>query len=145
MGGLNAYKRGDGMTDYTVKRFDEMEPVFGGFFLRTRASLGVSSFGMQILNFPPNSGDFYPNHDHGESGQEEVYLVLTGSADFDIEGESVHAGPETAIRVGSTTKRKISVGSQGARILALGGVPGSAYSPPEFTELGGPEPVPQKQ
>jgi hypothetical protein len=33
----------------------------------------------------------------------------------------------------------------GARILALGGVPGSAYSPPEFTELGGPEPGPPKQ
>jgi hypothetical protein len=73
------------MADYTVKRFDEMEPVFGGFFLRTRASLGVSSFGMQILNFPPNGGDFYPNHDHGESGQEEVYLVLTGNPELSPE------------------------------------------------------------
>ena len=96
-------------------------------------------------SFPADGGDFYPNHDHAESGQEEVYFVLTGSADFDIEGESVHAEPETAIRVGSTTKRKISAGSQGARILALGGVPGGAYSPPAFTELGGPEPVPPKQ
>jgi mannose-6-phosphate isomerase-like protein (cupin superfamily) len=133
------------MADYSVKRFDEMEPIFGGFFLRARASLGASSFGMQILNFPPNGGKFYPNHDHAESGQEEVYFVLTGSADFDIEGESVHADPETAIRVGSTTKRKISAGSEGARILALGGVPGAAYSAPGFTELGGPEPVPPTQ
>lgn len=133
------------MADYTVKRFDDMEPIFGGFFLRARASLGVSSFGMQILNFPPNGGEFYPNHNHAESGQEEVYLVLDGSADFDIDGESVRAEPETAIRVGSTTKRKIHAGSKGACILALGGVPGAAYSPPAFTELGGPEPVPPKQ
>ena len=133
------------MADYTVKRFDEMEPIFGGFFLRARASLGVSSFGMQILNFPPNGGEFYPNHDHGESGQEEVYFVLAGSAEFDIEGKSVHAEPETAIRIGATTKRKISVGSQGARILALGGVPGQVYEAPSFTELGGPEPVPPKE
>lgn len=122
-----------------------MEPIFGGFFLRARASLGVSSFGMQILNFPPNAGEFYPNHDHAESGQEEVYFVLTGSADFDIEGKSVHAKPQTAIRIGSTTKRKISTGPEGACILALGAVPGAAYSPPAFTELGGPEPVPPKQ
>jgi hypothetical protein len=132
------------MTDYTVKRFDDMEPIFGGFFLRARASLGVTAFGMQILNFPPNSGDVYPNHDHAASGQEEVYLVLAGSADFDIEGESVHLDPESALRVGASTKRKIRVGSDGARILALGGVPGAAYDAPDFTELGGPEPVPPK-
>ena len=50
-------------------------------------------------------------------------------------------GPETAIRVGASTHRKIHPGPEGARILALGGVPGAAYSPPAFTELGGPEPV----
>lgn len=132
------------MPDYTVKRFDEMEPIFGGFFLRARASLGVTSFGMQVMNFPPNGGDFYPNHDHAASGQEEVYVVLAGSADFDIEGESVHVVPQAAIRVGAGTKRKISVGSDGAQILALGGVPGAVYDAPEFTELGGPEPVPPK-
>ena len=130
------------MADYTVKRFDEMEAIFGGFFLRTRASLGVSSFGMQVMNFPPNSGDAYPNHDHAESGQEEVYLVLRGAADFDIEGETLQLGPEMALRVGADTKRKISSGPDGAQILALGGVPGAAYEAPEFTELGGPEPTP---
>ena len=130
------------MPDYTLKRFDEMETIFGGFFLRTRASLGVTSFGMQILNFPPNSGDAYPNHDHSATGQEEVYLVLEGAADFDVEGESVHLEPKMALRVGAETKRKISTGAEGAQILALGSTPGMAYEPPEFTEIGGPEPRP---
>jgi hypothetical protein len=58
------------MADYTIKRFDEMEPILGGVLRRTRASLGATSFGMQILNMPPDGGDFYPNHDHAESGQE---------------------------------------------------------------------------
>jgi mannose-6-phosphate isomerase-like protein (cupin superfamily) len=129
------------MADYTIKRFDEMEPILGGFFLRARASLGASSFGMQILQMPPSSGEFYPNHDHADTGVEEVYVILSGEADFDIEGERLHAGPETAIRVGASTHRKIHPGPEGVRILALGGVPGAAYSPPAFTELGGPEPV----
>jgi uncharacterized cupin superfamily protein len=133
------------MPDYTAKRFDEMETIFGGFFLRTRAELGVSAFGMQVINFPPNSGDAYPNHNHAESGQEEVYIVLEGAADFDIEGETVHLEPKMALRVGAATKRKISTGAQGAQILALGGTPGVAYDAPQFTELGGPAPVPPSQ
>jgi hypothetical protein len=133
------------MTDYTLKRFDEMEPIFGGFFLRSRASLGVTSFGMAIINFPPNAGEGYPNHDHAESGQEEVYLVLDGAADFDIEGDTVHLTPNMALRVGPTTKRKISTGAEGARILALGAVPGGQYEPPAFSELGGPDPAPPSQ
>ena len=130
------------MADYTVKRFDEMEPILGGFFLRARASLGASSFGMQILQMPSNAGEFYPNHNHADSGSEEVYVVLGGEADFDIEGERVHVGPDTAIRVGATTHRKILPGPEGVKILAIGGVPGGVYSPPPFTELGGPDPAP---
>jgi hypothetical protein len=128
------------MADYTVKSFDDMEPMFGGFMLRARASLGVSSFGMQILNFPPSGGDAYPKHDHAASGQEEVYVVLRGGADFDVEGETVHLGPQMALRVGPATQRKIAAGPDGAQILALGASPGAQYEPPEWTELGGPMP-----
>jgi len=132
------------MADYTVKRFDQMEPILDGFLLRARGALGASSFGMQVLQMPPNGGDFYPNHDHADTGMEEVYVVLSGEADFEIEGESerVHAGPETAVRVGPATHRKIHPGPEGVKILALGAVPGEAYSAPPFTEIGGPDPVP---
>ena len=42
------------MADVTVKRVEEMESIWGGSFVRARASLGASSFGMNIWNFPPN-------------------------------------------------------------------------------------------
>jgi mannose-6-phosphate isomerase-like protein (cupin superfamily) len=129
------------MSDYTVKRFDEMEPILDGVFRRARASLGASAFGMQVLQMPPGA-DFYPNHDHSHDGQEEVYVVLGGSADFDIDGDRVHVEPETAVRVAPTTKRQIHPGPDGVRILAVGGVPGGTYQAPDFTDLGGPEPTP---
>ncbi|HLJ21331.1 MAG TPA: hypothetical protein VKU84_14090, partial [Stellaceae bacterium] len=69
-------------TDFTVKRLDEMEAAFGGGFIRARASLGASAFGMQVLALPPSSGDAYPEHDHLHDGQEEVYLLLSGAADL---------------------------------------------------------------
>lgn len=130
------------MSDYTAMQLGDMEPIFGGMFRRARASLGVTSFGMQILQMPPGAGDNYPNHDHSHDGQEEIYVVLDGSADFDIEGDVVRAETDTAIRVAPGTKRHITPGAKGVKMLALGGVPGGIYEPPAFTELGGPEPGP---
>ena len=65
------------MADYTAKRIDDMEAGFGGGFVKVRAELGVTSFGMQVIRMPPNYDD-YPEHDHAEDGQEEVYLALDG-------------------------------------------------------------------
>ena len=42
------------MADVTVKSIEEMESIWGGSFVRARASLGASSFGMNIWNIPPN-------------------------------------------------------------------------------------------
>ncbi len=39
--------------DFTALRLDEMEAAFGGFFVRVRASLGASAFGMQCSSFRP--------------------------------------------------------------------------------------------
>jgi mannose-6-phosphate isomerase-like protein (cupin superfamily) len=127
------------MADYTAKKIDEMEAIYGGGFKRARAELGVESFGMQVLDIPAGYED-YPEHNHDETGQEEVYLVLRGSAEIEIEGERITLDPETVVRVGAGTKRKIHPGAQGVRVLALGGTPGKVYEAPENTKLGAPDP-----
>jgi mannose-6-phosphate isomerase-like protein (cupin superfamily) len=124
------------MPDYTVKRIDEMEGAFGGGLKKARAELGVTSFGMQVVDMPPNYPD-YPEHDHAEEAQEEVFAVLRGSGHMDVEGERVELTPEVIVRVGANAKRKIHPGPEGIRLIALGGTPGAAYQPREFTELEG--------
>jgi mannose-6-phosphate isomerase-like protein (cupin superfamily) len=128
------------MADYTAKKIDEMEAIYGGAFFRARASLGASSFGLAIFDLPPNF-DAYPEHDHSEDGQEEVYLALDGSAQIDIEGEKVTIDTSTPVRVAPGTKRTISTGDQPARILAIGGIPGKPYEAPKISELGEPDPL----
>ncbi|HEV7585509.1 MAG TPA: cupin domain-containing protein [Solirubrobacteraceae bacterium] len=123
------------MGDYTVKSIGEMEAGFGGGFVKARAELGVKAFGMQVIQLPPDYGD-YPEHDHAESGQEEVFLAIGGSGWIDIEGERVDLGPETFVRVGPEAKRKVYAGPQGLRLLALGGAPGEPYKLVPMTELG---------
>ena len=125
---------------YTAKRIDEMEASFGGSFKRARAELGVSSFGMQVIDLPPQN-DLYPEHDHADDGQEEVYLALSGEGEIQIEGESLPLGEDTMVRVGPGVKRKVTTGSSPLRLLVLGGTPGAAYEPPPNSMLGTPDPM----
>lgn len=122
------------MSDYTAKRINEMEAGYGGGFVKVRAELGVTAFGMQIIQLPPDYTD-YPEHDHAETAQEEVFAVLSGSGWIDIEGERVELDPEMLVRVGAETKRKVYAGPQGLRMLVTGGCPGEAYKVAPVTEL----------
>lgn len=125
------------MADVTIKSVEEFDTPNGGGFCRARASLGVSAFGMQVENFPPHF-EHFPEHDHAEDGQEEVYSVLSGSATLHADGETHELTPGVFARVGANVTRKITTGDEPARILAIGGTPGAVYSAPGYTEEGAP-------
>ena len=130
------------MAEYRVVRIDDMEAIAFGTFRRARAELDVSAFGLQVLDLPPNL-DAYPEHDHAEDGQEEVYFVLRGSGEVEIEGERIPLDPETAVSIKSGTRRKLWPGPDGMRIVAIGGTPGAAYETKDLSELGAPDPFAQ--
>lgn len=122
------------MSDYTAKRISQMQASFGGGFVKVRAEMGLSSFGAQVIQLPPNE-DRYPLHDHAADGQEELFAVLGGSGWMDIEGDRVELDAETMVRVGPEPKRQVFAGPDGLRMLVLGGVPGKAYEVNPMTEL----------
>ena len=132
------------MPDLTVKRLEDFEAVFGGGFLRVRAGLGVTSFGLSVMNFPPEF-EHYPEHNQTHDGQEEVYTLLEGSATLIVGDEEHHLEPGVFARVGPGEIRKIVTGADPARVLAIGAIPGEVYHPPEFTEEGAPDPAGVKQ
>jgi uncharacterized cupin superfamily protein len=123
------------MGGYTAKQIGEMEASYGGGFVKARAELGVTAFGMQVIQLPPDFGD-YPEHDHAESGQEEVFVAIGGSGWIEVDGERVRLDGETIVRVGADARRKIYSGPEGLRVLAIGGCPGAAYKIVPSTELG---------
>jgi hypothetical protein len=48
------------------------------------------------------------------------------------------------VRVGPGVKRRLLTGSEGARVLALGGCAGKAYEPSDMSKLGNPDPLAQQ-
>jgi mannose-6-phosphate isomerase-like protein (cupin superfamily) len=131
------------MQGHTVKRIDDMEAIAFGSYKRARAELGVTSFGMQVMDLPANN-DLYPEHDHSHDGQEEVYVALSGSGDVEIDGERHRLDPETMISVGPDATRRIFTNEEPLRLLIIGNAPGRGYEAPEQTELGGPDPFTER-
>jgi len=108
-----------GATDDGRERFD------------VRRRLGISSFGIQAFGAPAGI-DVVREHDEsflGEAGQEELYVVVSGAATFEIDGESVEAPAGSLVHVRPTAKRKATAKDDGTTILVVGGTPGKAYEP----------------
>jgi len=119
------------MNGFTVKRIDELSSINHGAVKLAGDELGVQSFGLQVLDLPAGFTD-YPEHDHAHDQQEEVYVVLAGSAEFTVGGERIETAAGSLVRVGPKAKRKLVPGSEGARILAIGCAPGDYERPDVF-------------
>jgi quercetin dioxygenase-like cupin family protein len=122
------------MDDITVKSIEEIPPYTGpgaiaGIRFRTaRQALGVSSWGMNVLELDPGCTE-YPAHDHADDGHEEVYLVLRGSVVLQAGGAERALSQGDFVRVAGSVRRKFVTREQGATLLALGGTPGKPYAP----------------
>lgn len=118
--------------DVVVKRIEELAPydgphaVEGMRFRYAAKQLGVSAWGMNVIEIDAGC-EQYPEHDHLKDGQEEVYVLLRGSATLRAEGREWKLETGALVRVGPDQKRKFLPGPEGVTLLALGGVPGKAY------------------
>src|SRR5581483_9451205 len=121
---------GGAMNGFTLKRIEELSSINHGAVKLAGDELGVQAFGLQVLDLPAGFAD-YPEHDHVRDGQEEVYVVLAGSAHFTIAGERVGAEVGTLVRVEPESKRTLVPGPDGVRLLAIGCTPGGGYERPE--------------
>ncbi len=63
---------------YTVVDADEVEPGFTGAFKQIRKPSGLRAFGINQVDLAPDTEG--RQHDHADTGQEAVYLVLRGGA-----------------------------------------------------------------
>ena len=122
------------MSDISIKKIAEVEHYTGpntipGIRFRPAGrALGVGAWGMNVLEIDAGCTD-YPEHNHSKDKQEEVYVVLAGSATLVSGGTRTQVEPGMMIRVGPDTKRKFIPGSNGVTILAMGGTPGQVYQP----------------
>ncbi len=82
-----------------------------------RTPLGMEKGGISYYRMSP---DFRLPFGHRHSEQEEVYVVLSGSARFTLEDETVELRELDALRVPGSVARGMEAGPEGAELLAFG-------------------------
>ena len=101
-----------------------------GIFRPLSEPLGLSAFRVNRLEL--SAGASGPEHDHAGDGQEEVYVVTRGSADFEIDGQRVPIESGQMLRIEAACRRRLLPGPSGVTILAIGCAPGAYERPAHF-------------
>ena len=118
------------MSDYTVTRIEEIDEIDDGRepFRPVRHHLGITSFGVNSWTARQAGDRIINEHDEDEpGGHEELYVVVSGRARFELGGESVDATAGTLVYVKPKIKRTAFAEEPNTTLLAVGGAPGEAY------------------
>jgi mannose-6-phosphate isomerase-like protein (cupin superfamily) len=112
------------MSSYTktnLRQVEDQAPNFGmpsemqARFART--PLEGKSLGLSLMTLAPG---FRIPFGHKHSGQEEVYVVVRGSARIKVEDEVVELAQWDAIRIDEDTMRAVEAGPEGVEYVAFG-------------------------
>ena len=106
---------------WQVARLDDIERR--GRDIPVREHLGIHAFGINAFT-PADDGTVVSEHDESGSRQEELYIVLDGTATFELDGETVDAPPGTFVFVGPESRRKAT---GDATVVVVGATHGEAY------------------
>ncbi len=111
---------------------EQLPALWDGFARLVRPGLGLSAFGANVMNLPP---DYETKaHDESGSGQEELYVRLAGRGAVVVDGgEQLALDAEHLAAVGPAVSRTLRSGPEGLQVLIIGGAPGRPYSPPDWS------------
>jgi hypothetical protein len=120
-------------TGFAIAHVDDIEALDDGRvpMQPVRHHFGITSFGVNAFT-APNPGDRLINeHQEDDDGgnHEELYLVLSGRATFELDGERRDAPTGTFVFVPAAVKRTAVAEEPNTTIVAVGGTPGEPYNP----------------
>jgi mannose-6-phosphate isomerase-like protein (cupin superfamily) len=112
------------MADYTKlnlrEEVEDQAPKFGMTemeFRTARVPLEMQNAGLSFLRLAPN---YRIPFGHNHRQQEEVYILVRGSARLKLDDEIIELKPWDAVRIAKETMRNFEGGPEGAEIIAFG-------------------------
>jgi hypothetical protein len=121
---------------------DDMEPsrTDSTLWKPIRSTLGVGSFGINAYYAAASRNVLVPEHDEtedlaGRQRHEELYIVLSGAAEFTVDGQTFEGESGTLVFVKDPRSRRAAVATQPeTTLIAVGGPVGEPYDVPPWEE-----------
>ena len=116
---------------YTATTLGEL-PAFrdgGTSWAPIRHTLGIRGFGINAYGEAEPGAELIEDHDESDSRHEELYFVVSGAAEFTVDGQAFAAPAGTLVHVPdpATTRSAVSTAPD-TKVLCIGGVEG-AFEP----------------
>ncbi len=110
-----------GYTKLNLKEdIEDQAPKFGMpelEFRMARVALELENSGVTYMRIDPN---FRLPFGHTHNVQEEVYVLISGSARLKLDDDIVELKPFDAVRIHNETMRNLEGGPEGAELIAIG-------------------------
>jgi tetratricopeptide (TPR) repeat protein len=121
------------MAGFGVARLDEINEIDDGRcpFRAVRHHFGITTFGVTAVTSHSDGDRLINEHDEDEpDSSEELYVVLSGHATFELDGQVQDAPTGTFVHVPAGIKRTAFAREAGTTVLAVGAGPaGRPYEP----------------
>ena len=136
------------MTRWTVSSIADLPVVSDGelgdpVWHPLQHALGIDTFGANVFVARHADQLLVEEHDERDSGQQELYLVLDGSASFELDGEEARLERGDALAVTDPgVRRRAKALSTGTTLLVVGSGEAafeSTWNPAHFADIPRPE------
>jgi tetratricopeptide (TPR) repeat protein len=114
------------MAGFSIARLDEIDEVDDGRcpFRPVRHHFGIATFGINAMTARSGGDRLINEHEETEpESGEELYVVVSGHARFELDGEIHDAPTGTFVHVAPGVKRTAFARDAGTTVLAIGGGP----------------------
>jgi tetratricopeptide (TPR) repeat protein len=121
------------MPDYAIAKLAEIDEIEDGRcpFRPVRHHFGITTFGATAMSARAEGDRLINEHSESEPASgEELYLVVSGHAEFELNGERHDAPAGTLVHARPGVTRTAFAREAGTTIFAVGGAPeGQPYRP----------------
>ena len=115
-------QQGDG---WKAEAIDDIPPVKADWpatWKSMRHHFGITAFGVNAVT--KDAGNvLIPEHEHADTGEQELYVIQRGAARATLDGEEVDVPAGSAVAVEGPVRRKFEATESPTTLIVVGGTP----------------------
>jgi mannose-6-phosphate isomerase-like protein (cupin superfamily) len=128
---VNVSQQGDGWKLAAIDDIPPVKPDWPATWKSVRHYFGILGFGINAVT-KDEGNVLIPEHEHDESGEQELYFIHRGEAMATLNGKQVRVSAGSAVVVEGSTSRKFEAVASPTTLIVVGGTPGQAYEVGEW-------------